>query len=135
MKKKICYITIGILVLLTWGCTKNENKLEKVKDLEFTVVAEEKLPEELLTIIGEKNVEEFKMTYTNNEYLYICVGYGEQQSGGYSVSVNELYLTPNAIYVDTSLLGPSLEDSKKEVKSYPYVVLKTEAMDKTVVFD
>ena len=67
--------------------------------------------------------------------LYICVGYGEQATGGYSITVKELYLTDNAIYVDTNLKGPSPEELQNPVKSYPYIVLKTENMDKTVVFE
>ena len=31
---------------------------------------------------------------------------GEQPSSGYSIAVEDLYLTENAVYVDTELLGP-----------------------------
>ena len=70
--------------------------------------------------------------------MYICVGYGEQVSGGYSIAVNALYLTENAIYADTTLLGPDPSDpaaGKKNSVSCPYIVLKTEFIDKPVVFD
>ena len=46
----------------------------------------------------ERKAENFKLTYSDKQYLYICIGYGEQETGGYSIAVNELYLTDNAIY-------------------------------------
>ena len=120
------------------GCSKQTDPMEKIKDLEFTVLAEDNIPEELKKVIDEKKVNAFKVTYQDNGFLYICVGYGEQVSGCYSISVNELYLTENAIYTDTSLLGPDPAESKavrKNSPSYPYVVIKTEFVDKPVVFD
>ena len=38
------------------------------------------------------------------------MGYGTQETGGYSIAVNALYETANAIYVDTNLIGPAPED-------------------------
>ena len=112
--------------------------MEKIKDLEFTVLAEENIPEELRTVIEEKKSSAFKVTYQDNGFLYICVGYGQQVSGGYSITVNALYLTDNAIYADTTLLGPDPADpatEKKKAPSCPYIVLKTEFIDKPVVFE
>ena len=121
------------------GCAKEEKDLlEKIKDLEFTVLAEDNIPEELKTIIEEKRENTFKVTYQDNGFLYICIGYGEQVSGGYSITVNDLYLTENAVYVDTTLLGPDPAESagiKKNTPSYPYIVLKTEFVDKPVIFN
>ena len=82
-----------------------------------------------------KKESAFKLTYADEGYLYICVGYGKQESGGYSVTVNELYETDNAIYVNTNLLGPKAGSSPGTSPSYPYIVLKIEFRDKTVVFD
>ena len=108
---------------------------EELKELEFTVVEEERLPEELLKIIEEKKAESFKLTYADGGYLYLCVGYGKQQTGGYSISVNKLGATENAIYLDTNLIGPQEADAKNASPSYPYLVVKTPFMDKTVVFE
>lgn len=130
----------GILALcLMTGCAKEEkNPMEKIKDLEFTVLGEDNVPEELKAVIDEKKGNAFKVTYQDNGFLYICIGYGEQVSGGYSITVNALYLTENAIYADTTLIGPDPADAeagKKDAPSYPYVVIKTEFVDKPVVFD
>ena len=67
-------------------------------------------------------------------YLYICVGYGEQQSSGYSIAIEDLYLTSNAIYVDACLLGPGNAEETTKAVTCPYIVLKLEDLEKSVVF-
>ena len=109
--------------------------MEKVKDLDFTVIAEDKLPEELLSMIEEKKASPFKITFQDQGFLYIGVGYGEQETAGYSIAVNELYETGNAVYIDTNLIGPGPEEKGKLTPTYPYVVIKTENVNKSVVFD
>lgn len=136
VKYGICALAVAAVCMLT-GCAKEKDPMEKIKDLEFTVLAEENIPGELKAVIEEKKGNAFKVTYQDNGFLYICIGYGEQVSGGYSIVVNALYLTDNAIYADTTLLGPDPSDTgvKKNSPSYPYIVIKTEFLDKPVVFN
>lgn len=135
---RACMLGVVTALCFLAGCAKEKDPLEKIKDLEFTVLAEENIPEELKSVIEEKKGNAFKVTYQDNGFLYICIGYGEQVSGGYSITVNDLYLTENAMYVDTTLIGPDPADTavaKKNTPSYPYIVIKTEFIDKPVVFD
>lgn len=135
MKRMYWMIAACLLACLIAGCGSGKEE-EKRTNLEFTVVSEERLPEEVKKLVDEKKQEVFKITYADSGYLYICVGYGAQETGGYSVTVKDLYATENAIYVDTNLLGPKDASEKlKKEPSYPYLVLKTPFMDKTVVFD
>lgn len=133
----ICLLAATLLCTFAGCAARKRDTLEKIKDLEFTVLADENIPEELKAVIEEKKGNTFKVTYQDNGFLYICIGYGEQVSGGYSITVNALYLTENAIYVDTTLLGPEPGEAatKKDTPSYPYIVLKTEFLDKPVVFN
>lgn len=134
--KKICLLVIvSIMAAMLSACGGETEKEENRNNLEFTVVSEDRLPDELKEILDQKKESAFKMTYADEGYLYICVGYGKQESGGYSVTVNELYETDNAIYVNTNLLGPKAGSSPGTSPSYPYIVLKIEFRDKTVVFD
>ena len=65
----------------------------------------------------------------------MCVGYGAQKTGGYSICVKDLYLTDSSIVLDTTLLGPKYSDEKKVMEeSYPYIVIKTEYIDALVIF-
>ena len=59
----------------------------------------------------------FKLTYTDDKNLYIAVGYGAQPTGGYSISIRELYLTENSIVLATELMGP--EKGKIRARSSP----------------
>jgi hypothetical protein len=133
------YILLGIVIILleviVSGCKAEETSLKKIKDLEFTVVEDTDVPEELKKIIEEKKSSAFKLSFSDSDYLYIVVGYGEQATGGYSISVDELYLTENAIYIGTTLLGPSKDEHVTQALTYPYIVVKTEFMDKSVVFN
>lgn len=134
----VLVVVTGIMMAALAGCGKDNNKTDKIKELDFTVISEDNLPEELKTILEEKKIQEFKVTYQDKGFLYICIGYGEQQTGGYSIRVNDLYLTDNAIYADTTLLGPDpekQEELKRSSQSYPYIVIKTEHINKSVVFN
>lgn len=134
--KKLTSILIGIAVIcMLGGCSMSSTERIKLRDLDFTVLSEEKIPDELKTIVEERKAENFKLTYSDKQYLYICIGYGEQETGGYSIAVNELYLTDNAIYVSTSLLGPDASEKSNKTPSYPYIVIKTEFLDQTVIFE
>lgn len=124
-----------VCTLLLASCAFLSEETIKLRDLDFTVLSEEKVPEELRTIIEEKKSTPFQITYSDNEYLYICVGYGEQETGGYSIAVNELYLTESNICANTSLLGPDVSEKGNKTPSYPYIVLKTEYLDQTVLFE
>ncbi|HHX55669.1 MAG TPA: protease complex subunit PrcB family protein [Clostridiales bacterium] len=134
VKKGIIVLMIGLILLLV-SCDSSKSKPDKLKGLEFTVVEDADVPEKLMEAINDKKSQPFKTTYSDEEYLYIAVGYGEKPTGGYSISVDEFYLTDNAIYLDTNLIGPSQEEFVSNAVTYPYVVLKTEFTDKRVLFD
>ncbi len=134
-KGKLFSAVLAMCLILLSGCTFLSEEKIKLRDLEFTVLSEEKIPEEFKAIIEEKKSEPFQITYSDNEYLYICVGYGEQETGGYSIAVNELYLTETNICANTSLLGPDASEKGNKTPSYPYIVIKTEFLDQTVIFE
>ena len=121
-------------VRMLTGCSVQKNEQDKVRDLEFAVVGEAELPEELKSLIEEKKAADFRLTYSNDQGLYIAVGYGQQATGGYSIAVRELYLTENSIVVDTELLGPEKGEEVGVEKSYPYIVVRTEYLENPVIF-
>lgn len=135
MKKVKWLIVVLALVMMFTGCEMMSMERVKLRDLEFVILSEEVLSEELKTILSERKAEPFKLTYSDADALYICVGYGAQKGGGYSITVDELYLTEDAIYVETTLLGPDEGKSSKDVTSYPYIVIRTEALEENVVVE
>ena len=133
MKRWGIPIVLIALVVVLSGCGLLNMEKVKLRDLEFVIVSDELIPAELKTIIDERKQEEFKLTFADADALYICVGYGQQKTGGFSITVDELYLTEKAIYAETTLLGPDSSEKVSKAPSYPYIVIKTEALDETVI--
>lgn len=130
----LCLCMWVLVVRSLSGCSVSKDDGNKVRDMEFTVTAEADIPQELKQIIAEKQQSPFKLTFSDDQNLYIVVGYGKQASGGYSIAVNELYLTENSIVLDTELIGPEKGENTGTEASYPYIVIKTELSELPVVF-
>lgn len=131
-KLRLVTILLSLMMGITFiGCGKEE----KLRDLDFTVISPDCAPAELLNEIEGKKQEEFQMTFRDGNYLYLCVGYGQQKTGGYSICVKDLYLTDSSIVLDTTLLGPKhSNENKTSEKSYPYIIIKMEYIDAVVIF-
>ena len=127
------FLLVAVLLLLEGCMVKQSGK--KFRDLEFTVAKTEELPENLQEMLEKKKEENYSFTYSDNEYLYIAKGYGIQETGGYSVSVDDCYLTKTNIVVKTRLHGPAVGEDVAKTPSYPNIVLKLELNDKDVVFE
>ena len=133
--KKFILVILCMNFLCLMGCSTKQLSIEKLRDIEFTVLDEKKIPKELEEMMDQKEGKPFKLTYADNGELYIAVGYGEQPTSGYSIEVKELYETKNAVYIHTDLIGPAKDEKIVERKSYPYIVVKSEFIDKNVVFE
>ena len=134
MKKTgLCILLIACMLFVS-GCTLTSQEKIKLRDLNFTVLSQEMIPEQLLPILEEKKAAPFKLSYSNDQGLFIVVGYGEQATGGYSITVRELYLTENSIVIDTELLGPQKGEDTGVEKSYPYITIRTEYLENPIVF-
>lgn len=117
------------------GCSITNTGSDKVSDLDFTVVENEDLPVELKKLIDEKKSNTLRMTYTTKDYTYMVAGYGTQPTSGYSIRVNDVYLGKNAICVDVSLVGPAAGEQVTETPTTPYIVIKIEKREESVVFN
>ena len=117
------------------ACSVEETNGTKISDLTYTIVEEKQLPEELKNQIEEKKAADFKMTYELDDDLYLVHGYGEQDTGGYSICIKDLYLTSNAILFDTELVGPRKGETISKSPSYPYIVVKIEKREEHVIFE
>ncbi|MDE7321392.1 MAG: protease complex subunit PrcB family protein [Lachnospiraceae bacterium] len=136
-RKKLIAYTITCVILMTalLGCSMENTQEDRLKDIDFTVVGEEQQPEALRDIIAEKSAEPFQISYTLGVEMYIAIGYGEQPSGGYSISVNEFYETEDSVVIDTTLIGPGKAENVTNTPTKPYIVVKTENIaDKMIEF-
>lgn len=121
--------------ILFCGCETVDRQGERGKDMDYTVVPTADCPEELKKEVDGKKLNAFQMTYDDGEYLYLAVGYGEQDKGGFSIQVLGLYEKGDGICLETSLSGPGEDEVVSSKPSYPYLVVKTEKTDKPVYFD
>ena len=115
------------------GCSVIKKDSSKVMGLEYTVVKEEEIPVELKKLIEAKKANTLRMTYATKDATYIVAGYGTQPTSGYSIRVNDLYLGTNAVYADVDLLGPEAGEDITELPTTPYIVLKIEKREESVV--
>lgn len=133
-RKRVLFLLLVLLAVFFSGCTKKNEKPEKIRDVEYTVQEEGELPQELLAKMKEKQKEAFQMTYETEGYLYIARGYGAQKTSGYSVRMLELYEAAEGIVFSTELLGPAKEEPVLQVETYPYIVIKIQNKNLDVLF-
>lgn len=126
-------VTFLLLMLILTACTE-ESKGDKM-EVKFTVVEEGKLPEKLNSLINEKKSAEFRFSYADGNSLYLARGYGAKTNGGYSIKVKELFVQDDEIHFITELTGAEQQDLVVNSTSYPYIVVKTEFIDKTVIIE
>lgn len=134
--KKCGFLFFLVLILapILSGCQSNGGTgTEGRREVEFTVVDQEKLPKELLAAIEKNKKGEIRMTYTDGEDMYLIRGYGEQKTGGYSITVAECTEDETTILFDTRLVGPPNQEGLSKEPSYPCLVVKIEARDKEVM--
>ena len=132
-------VSVLIVTGVFGGVSLNESSMikkdsSKVMGLEYTVVKEEEIPVELKKLIEAKKANTLRMTYATKDATYIVAGYGTQPTSGYSIRVNDLYLGTNAVYADVELLGPEAGEDITELPTTPYIVLKIEKREESVVF-
>lgn len=134
MIKKGVILIILCLVFSLVGCKAEEKSEKKIKDLDFTVLGDNEIPTDLKQIIEDNKHDVAKTTYVDMGELYIIVCYGDQPTTGYSIQVNELYETENTITIKTTLVGPAKNEKVLNLVTSPYIVVKLENIEKSVVY-
>lgn len=133
--RKIYLLLLPICILILTACSVRKSDDKKLRDIEFTVLDKDDVPEEFMAQIEEAKEGQVKLSYGDKGYLYIARGYGQKETSGYSVEVHKCYETENEIHIETGLLGPGKEEKILKKKTCPYVVIKTEYTDKQIEFD
>ena len=101
------------------GCVSTQAETEKIRDMKYEVIEEEDIPQSLREMIKGGEKKPFRITYSDQGFLYIAQGYEVQPTTGYSVEVKELYETETAVCIKTTLIGPKKGRKKKKQKHTP----------------
>lgn len=125
---------LGATLLLA-GCALEEGSASEGESVEFTVVGSEEIPPELKSIVESNKETEMMLSYRIEDYFYLVRGYGKQETGGYSITVDGVTLQEDGIHLATTLLGPPSGEEIPKESSCPYVVVKIAYMEKQVLFD
>ena len=125
------FLVVLLVVCLFTGCSIEEGQAGKRSEPDYTVVAQEDIPESLLEQIEAQKMQEMKLCYADGDAFYLVRGYGEQPSGS-SIQVLELYGTDDGIVFDTQLVGGG---EQATTSAYPYIVVKLLCDEQNVVFE
>ena len=113
-------LCVLLLALLPAGCQFIRIEEGERTPLEYTIVKQEEIPEEISELMEQKKKKVFQMTYQVGDIRYLMKGYGEQLTGGYSIQVEEVSESENAVFCKTRLIGPEKADAGSE-PSYPCI--------------
>ena len=69
------------------------------KELSYAIVKPGDFPPEIDQILRKKKESAFQMAYESGDDLYILRGYGKQKSGGFSIQIEEVSKSENAVFV------------------------------------
>ena len=117
------------------GCITRIEKEQKRKDLEYILIDQEHLPEEMIEVLGQLKKKAFHFVYSDQGKTYLAEGYGACPTTGYTIEVKELYETEHAVCLNTSLMGPATGEETKEITTFPYIVVEISETEKEVMFD
>ena len=106
----------------------------KGTEYSFAVVSAKDIPEELLRQINDQKQNPFQMSFLDENYLYVAVGYGEQNTGGYSIQVDSITDDGEKLQFVSHLIGPKEEENVRKKVSFPYIVIKMEKMDRDIIY-
>ena len=122
---------LALLACLLTGCSIEAGPQQGGTEPEYTIVAQEDLPPELLEQIETGKTQEMKFSYADADAFYIVRGYGEQPAGS-SIRILRLLSTDEGILFDTELLGGG---DTQTTSAYPYIVVKLLCDEQNVVFE
>lgn len=141
LKKALCRLWVSVMlvfllavIMYLTGCRLVSDDGKRISEIDYTVVENQDVPQELMKLIKDKKQNTLRLTYTTKEYTYLVAGYGTQPTSGYSIKVNDIYMGEKAIYADVSLIGPAQDESVNEIPTTPYVVIKIEKREEPVIF-
>lgn len=133
--KKVLAVVLTVAAAVCSGCRVQDVSGEERKKVDYTVVKVADMPEKVIAAVQEHQKTPFQLTFESGEELYIMQGFGKQKTGGYSIQIQEVSASEDAVYVKTELIAPKTKEKQKGEGSCPYMVIKTENKNLPVLFE
>ena len=73
-RSMVLLLLIVVLAGSIWGCGRMRQKKEKEHGVEYTVLGEDQIPDEIRKVVDVKKQEEFQMTYQEEDMLVSVTG-------------------------------------------------------------
>jgi hypothetical protein len=138
MKKIILFLLSFMLLIILSSCKKTETpditiqtvKTPEINTISYSTVSLESLSENARELIDEIKVQRGYMLLDNkkfdlpNDNIYVFMGSGEKNTGGYSIMVDSIQQSKNLITIVVKEEAPQKDAVVTQVISYPYTIVK-----------
>jgi hypothetical protein len=104
---------------------------QMAREISFEKV-EQDLPASVQSLIEAHKKEAGIYSVSEGGFRYVTVTGGEKPTGGYSVSIDHIYETKHAIYVEASTKSPEPGTFVPMIVTYPFAVAKIKETNKPV---
>lgn len=129
------FLSLFFLVSICFaGCSVVTVDNKKASSISYEIIEYHHLNNILRELYDNYYEENNRITYNDGNYTYLLVFYGKMPISGYTIKVKALYITDSNIVLDTTLIGPPKEETNAGKESFPAIVIKIKASDKTVIF-
>ena len=103
-KRRGRVLLAAVILMLLASCRITDVSEGERKELSYAIVKPGDFPPEIDQILRRKKESAFQMAYESGDDLYILRGYGKQKSGGFSIQIEEVSKSENAVFVRTKLV-------------------------------
>ena len=97
---KVVVVMLALLIIMPVcamaGCSGSKEPDNKTS-VDYTVVENADLPDELKKLIESKKDKVMRLTYTTKYYTYVVAGYGTRETSGYAIKVTNVYTGDTAL--------------------------------------
>ncbi len=133
MKKTIFFISLILLSTIVIGCDNTHIESDNL----YEIVTIDNLENEDVIRWYEENYKKMgSHTISMDElkgYKYLLISAGEKSTGGYSIEIVDVTEEQRSISFDTSLKEPKEDEAVTMALTYPNLLLKVRADEKTDV--
>ena len=97
-KRRGRVLLAAVILMLLASCRITDVSEGERKELSYAIVKPGDFPPEIDQILRRKKESAFQMAYESGDDLYILRGYGKQKSGGFSIQIEEVSKSENAVF-------------------------------------